>query len=137
MIKFENHYDEYAYRNASRKLDSSVVEDVLEGQWLMINDAGNMVISDGTKKSFIGTSSRRSGRDNISPSGKVSYLHGDFEISTDQFDSAGTYTASMTPLKVKAGGILTPWSVATDKVNQIEAYSVVAPVDAFIRIIKA
>lgn len=136
MIKVDNHFDEYAYRVATRSLDSSVVSDVLEGQWVMITDAGTIVISDGTRKSFINTSSRRSGRDTITPSGKVTYLHGSFELSTDQYDTGGTYVG-MTPLKVKAtGGVLMPWVSGTDAANKIEAYAVGAPVAGYLRIVK-
>jgi hypothetical protein len=75
----------------------------------------------------------RDGRDTVTVSGKAQYLMGCFEVTTDQFDGAGTYHA-MTPLKVKAGGVLTPWVTGTDKVELIEAYALGVPADGFIRI---
>ncbi len=132
MIRFENRFDEYAYRVATRELDPSV-DTLIEGQWVTIKN-GKIVISDGTQKSFMVTTSRRPGRDNISMSNKATYLHGNYEVTTDQFDTTAVY-GDMTPLKVNEDGILTVWNADEDSVHQIEAYAVQPPVDGFIRII--
>ena len=131
MIKFHNRYDEYAYRVSTRDLDPSVVE-LEEGTWVTLNAKGNIIVSDGTQKSFISIASTRTGRDTITPSGKGGYLMGHAELSVDVFDPAGDYSAPMTPLKV-VNGQLTPWEV-TDGAHKIEAYSIGAPVDGFLRI---
>lgn len=136
MIKFENRYDEYAYRVATLELDPSV-SSVEEGQWVTISD-GKIVISDGTKKSFMVIGSKRVGRDQVSgvPVKQVAFLHGPFIVATDKFDAAQTYN-DMTPLKVTTGGILTPWVSGTDSPDKIVAYAMGAPVGGFLRIISA
>ena len=130
MIKFHNRYDEYAYRVSTRDHDPSVTE-LIEGTWVTLNEQGKIIVSDGTKKSFISIASTRTGRDTITPSGKGGYLMGHAELSTNVFDPTGTYGA-MTPLKVE-NGVLTPWE-AEDGSHRIEAYSIGAPVDGFLRI---
>lgn len=130
MIKFENRFDEYAYRLAMFEVDPSVTE-IEEGQFVTLKN-GKLVISDGTKKSFIAIGSMRKGRDQIGgvPVKKIAVLYGNYVLSTDQFDPSGTYS-DMTPLTVGNGGKLKP-AAGNDKVV---AYSVAAPVDGFLRII--
>jgi len=134
MIRFENRLDEYAYRVAVRPLDDSVTE-LEEGQWVTINDSGKVVISDGTKKSFLCISSKRAGRDQISGKSvkKVTYYFGVFEVTVSNFDTAETYGA-MTPLCVNADGVLTPYDPANATPWLIAAYSLGAPVNGELRI---
>ncbi len=143
MIKFEGRFDEYAYRIATRKLSSTVTE-LTEGQWITLDSNGEVVISDGSKKSFMVISSKREGRDNITGNGgRATYLMGHFEVTTDQFDGAGSYDY-MTPLVVDANGLLTPATTMTANTttgaikgntpDQIVAYALGAPVDGFLRI---
>jgi hypothetical protein len=137
MLKFEGKFDEYAYRVANMELDDSVAT-LDEGQWITKNN-GKIVVADGTKKAFLVIGSKRTGRDQIGgkPIKGISFLHGSFfGIKTDQFDDAGTYN-EMTPLKVKAGGVLTPWVTGTDKVEQLEAYALGAPVGGVLAICSA
>ena len=134
MIKFEGRFDEYAYRIASGELDPTVTV-LTEGQWVTRQN-GRVVIADGTKKSWLCTTSSRPGRDQLG--GKVikqiSFLHGSFYgLKVDQFDPTGTY-GEMTPLKVKAGGVLAPWVDGTDKVTNLVAYSLGAPKNGFLTI---
>jgi hypothetical protein len=134
MIKFESRFDEYAYRIANGELDPSVTN-LIEGQWVTKNN-GKVVIADGTKKAWLCITSKRVGRDQLS--GKViqqvSFLHGAFfGLKVDQFDAAGTYN-ELTPLKVKAGGVLTPWVAGTDSPENIVAYALGAPVGGFLAI---
>jgi hypothetical protein len=133
MINKENRFDEYSYRVAYRQL-SSTVTSLEEGQWVTIVN-GEIVISDGTQKSFICTSSNRSGRDQISgkPVRKAAYLLGTFELSVTNFDPLGTY-GDMVPLKVTTDGILTDGVPGTDI---IEAYAMGLPVAGVLRICSA
>ena len=135
VIKFENRFDEYSYRVATRYIDPSVTR-LEEGQWVTLNDQGKVVISDGSSKSFIATGSKREGRDQVGGRAvqKVSYLHGVFELSVDNFDPAGDYASNpITPLKVVAGGILAPWN-AGDGAEKIEAYAIGQPSGGYLRI---
>ena len=136
MIIRENRHDEYAYRVAAFELDPSVTR-LEEGQWVTLQN-GKLVIADGTKKAFIATGSKRAGRNQVGgvPVKQVSILVGGFILTVDQFDATGTY-GELTPLKVKAGGILTPWISGTDKAEQIVAYSVNEPLAGSLRIISA
>ena len=54
--------------------------------------------------------SKRPGRDQVSGKGirKIAYLFGHYIVATDQFDAAGDYSNSMTPLAVGDGGVLKP-----------------------------
>ena len=137
MINFENRFDEYAYRVAYRMLDDSVTE-LEEGKWITVNDEGKIVISDGTKKSFLCLTSKRAGRDQLSGKSvrKVSYLLGVTEVTVTNFDPAGTYGA-MTPLCVNASGDLTPYDPMAATPWLIAAYSLGAPVNGELRICTA
>ena len=138
MIKFENRFDEYAYRVAYRELDNSVTE-LEEGKWITINDQGKVVISDGTQKSFLCKTSLRAGRDQISGKSvrKASYYLGVFEVTVTNFDPAETYGA-MTPLCVNADGDLTPYVEGeSGQPWLIAAYSLGAPVNGELRICTA
>jgi len=138
MINFENRFDEYAYRVAYRMLDDSVTE-LEEGKWVTVNEHGKVVISDGTKKSFLCISSQRPGRDQISGKSvrKVTYLLGVLEVTVTNFDPAETYEA-MTPLCVNADGDLTPYVEGeSGQPWLIAAYSLGAPVNGELRICTA
>ena len=134
MLKLENRFDEYSYRVANFDLDPTVTS-LKEGQWVTIT-GGKLTIADGTKKAFIATGSHRAGRDQVAgiPVKKIAILVGTFILTTDQFNTGGTYT-DMTPLMVTTGGILTP--VVTPATDRCVAYAVGAPVNGFIRIISA
>ena len=137
MIKFENRFDAYAYREATKVLSSGIIASGFEeGQWITLDADGQIVLSDGGKKSFIVTTSKREGRDLVSTNAvqKGTFLLGAYEITVQNnpnsatdtaFDSTATY-AVMDPLKVTTGGILTSWVSGTDTVDQIAAY-VAAP----------
>jgi hypothetical protein len=139
MIKVEARFDEYAYRVADALLDSSVTT-VEEGQWVTFNAAGNLVVAGAdAPKSFLVIGSKRAGRNQVAgvPVKKVSYLHGVFRLKVSNFDPAGTYAATMTPLKVIAGGILAPWVSGTDNASLIVAWAQGQPVDGYLSIFSA
>lgn len=137
MIKFENRFDAYAYREATKVLSSGIIASGFEeGQWITLDADGQIVLSDGNMKSFIVTTSKREGRDLVSTNAvqKGTFLLGAYEITVQNnpnsatdtaFDSTATY-AVMDPLKVTTGGILTSWVSGTDTVDKIAAY-VAAP----------
>jgi hypothetical protein len=133
MINKENRFDEYSYRVAYRQL-SATVTSLEEGQWVTIVN-NEIVISDGTQKSFICTSSNRPTRDQIGgkPVRKAAYLLGTFELSVTNFDPLGTY-GDMAPLKVTTDGVLTDGIPGTDI---IEAYAIGVPVAGVLRICSA
>lgn len=124
MIRKQNRFDEYAYRVANKRLSDSVVT-LEEGQWVTLDTNGELVIATGTQKAFIVIGSKRDGRDMVGGKSvrKVSYLKGNFEFDVTNFDPAGDYSTSpITPLKVTAGGILTP--AITPATDIIEAYAI-------------
>jgi hypothetical protein len=138
MIKFEDRYDDYAYRVGQDTLADTVTGDLEEGQWVTYDTSGNLVISDGSLKSFLAIGSKRDGRNQVGgvPVKKISYLFGAYGLWTDQVNAEGTYTAAVTPLKVTTGGILTPWASATDAANLIAAYAIGGLTDdGFLRIV--
>ena len=128
MLKKENRFDSYAYRISSRPLDASVTT-LEEGQWVTLNASGKVIVSDGTKKSFMALSSKRDGRDNLGAGQNCTYVYGHGEFSTNMVDAAQTY-APMTALKVTTGGKLT---VATAS-DTIVAYALSPILDGFVRI---
>lgn len=136
MIRFENRFDSNAYRVANIPL-ASTVETVEEGQWVTFK-GGALTVADGTeKKSWLCIGSKRTGRDQVSGKiiHKVSFLVGAFGLSVSNFDTEGTYTDDVTPLKTKAGGILTPVTGSGSEI--IVAYALGKPVNGFLRIFSA
>lgn len=135
MIKFENRFDEYAYRVAQFPLDDSITS-IEEGTWVTITGGKVVPATVATKKAFIAIGSKRAGRDQISGkiTKKISFLSGHFILSVDKFDAAKTY-GDLTPLKIDANSVLTP--TVTDDGALVVAYSVGAPVGGYLRIISA
>ena len=134
MIRFENRFDEYAYRVSSLPLAANAK--VEEGQWVTIKD-GEVVLANGTeKKAFLAIGSNREGRDQVAGRivRKISFLVGDFMLKVSNFDSGKTYN-SMSPLKVKGDGNLT--LSETPETDTVVAYALGAPVNGFLRIVSA
>ena len=133
MIRFENRFDEYAYRVASLPLAASAK--VEEGQWVTVK-SGELVLANSTdKKAFIAIGSNREGRDQVAGKfmRKISFLVGDFMLTVNNFDTAKSY-ADMTPLKV-VNGNLAP--VESESTETVVAYALGAPVNGFLRIVSA
>lgn len=95
-------YLQNAHRLSLYDLDESVTE-IQAGQLFQLNDQGKWVYADGTKKAYptlneryagkgLGLQSERlEGRDNVSRTGKIACLKGNYEIGTDQFDKDASY----------------------------------------------
>ena len=133
MIRFENRFDEYAYRVASLPLAADAR--VEEGQWVTVKN-GELVLAKSTdKKAFIAIGSNREGRDQVAGKfmRKISFLVGDFMLTVNNFDTAKTYT-DMTPLKVVDGNLA---PVESAEAATVVAYALGAPVNGFLRIVSA
>lgn len=95
-------YIQKAHRLSLYDVDSSVTN-VYAGQLFQLNDSGKWVYADGTRKAYPTLNNRYAGsgiglqgelidgRDDVSRAGKLSCLMGNFEIGTDQYDTAATY----------------------------------------------
>lgn len=133
MIRFENRYDEYAYRVASLPLAAGVV--VEEGQWVTVKNGELVLATTEDKKAFLAIGSNRKGRDQVA--GKflrnISFLVGDFMLTVNNFDTTKSYS-DMTPLKV-VNGNLAP--VETPASETVVAYALGAPVNGYLRIVSA
>lgn len=131
MIKFENRFDEYAYRVATLELDPSV-QTLEEGQFVTVKD-GKLILANKTdKKAFIATGSHRVGRDQIAGKAvkKVAFLVGASILTITNFNAGETY-GDMTPLTVDKG-VVTPKKAETDL---IVGYSLAKPVSGGLRIL--
>ena len=131
MIRFENRFDEYAYRVATLPLGDNVK--VEGGRWITIK-GGKIVIANKTDaKAFMAIGSNREGRDQVA--GKfiknISFLVGDFMVTVDTFDKTKTY-GDMTPLTA-VDGVLAP----AGENETVLAYCLGAPKNGFIRIVNA
>lgn len=96
-------YIQNAHRLSLYDLDDSV-DEIHAGQLFQLNDEGRWVYADGTRKAYptlndrfrgkgLGLQSERlEGRDNVSRTGKIACLKGNYEIGTDQYDRSATYT---------------------------------------------
>lgn len=132
MIRFEGRFDEYSYRVATMPLHETCTE-VEEGQFVTIKEGKLALAGADSVKSFIAIGSKRAGRNQVAGKacGNISFLHGNFILSVDQFDKSGTYLDDMTPLAV-ADGILTP---ATEANATVVAHAIGAPKNGFLKII--
>lgn len=132
MIKFENRFDEYAYRVASLPLAKNV-ERVEEGQWVTVKNNELVLATGAEAKAFLCIGSKREGRDQVAGKflQKVSFLVGTFVLSVNNFDTAKTYGPNMTDLAVNADGNLTP---ATEG-SKVVAVAFGAPVGGYLRIV--
>ena len=122
MLKKMDRFIGNAYSIANLELKTT--GEVEEGTWVTIDTDGKLIVSDGTKKSFLLTGSQRTGRDQTANGlfKGVSIIHGHFYgLNTDKFDNTKTYVP-MTALIVTTNGVLTP---ATGAIGEIvEAYAI-------------
>lgn len=121
------------YYQNSHRIDRNVaaaVTNVDPGQLFQFNAKDELEYADGTKKAYPTLNSRYpgqglglqgerlEGRDNVSRTGKITVLKGNFEIGTDRYDKAATYTAGA-PLVADANQNVTlfidgthkPWNI--------------------------
>jgi hypothetical protein len=92
-----------AHRMSEIDVDAAVIN-IYAGQLFQLNDQRKWVYADGTRKAYptlndrfpgqgLGFQGERlEGRDNVSRTGKITVLKGNFEIGTDQYDKDATYT---------------------------------------------
>jgi hypothetical protein len=132
-------YIQKANRLSLNKIAPSVTT-VRAGQHFHLDDNGEWVYADGTRKSYptlnnrfqgagLGSQGERlEGLDDVSKAGKLSVLAGNYEIGTDQFDATKTYTYGAA-LKVTANGQVTLF-VALDKPEFIAGYVTGVPAEA-------
>lgn len=138
-------YIQNAHRLSLYDVDDSVTE-IRAGQLFQLNAEGRWVYADGTKKAYptlndryagegIGLQGERlEGRDNVTRTGKIACLRGNFELGTDMYDKAATYTPGM-PLVPAAGGVLAPFPATGGDPSLIVGYVTRAPesADDFLR----
>lgn len=134
MIKFENRFDDYAYRVASVELDDSVTE-LNEGQFVTFKGGKVAKATADSVKAFIAMGSVRKGRDQVSGRivRKISVLVGPWILSVDTFDAGKSYSNDMTALTVNESGNLTPVTAS----EKVVAYAIGAPQNGFLRIVSA
>lgn len=102
-IDLKQSYIQKAHRLSLNDVDSSVTT-IHAGQLFQLNNSGKWVYADGTRKAYPTLNNRYAGqglglqgeilegRDDVSRAGKLACLMGNFEIGTDQYDTAATYT---------------------------------------------
>lgn len=125
MLSQQN-YITNAHRLSFYEVDASVTN-IYSGQLFQLNAEGKWVYADGTKKAYptlndrfpgegLGLQGERlEGLDNVSRTGKIACLKGNYEIGTDQYDKDATFVygapvvPSTDPLKK---GLVTPYDSA-------------------------
>lgn len=95
-------YDKKAFRFSEYNVAKSV-GDIHPGQLFQLNDDSEWEYADGTRKAYptlnkrypgkgYGSQNERiEGRDDVTQTGKISCLSGNFEIATDQFDKQAAF----------------------------------------------
>jgi hypothetical protein len=131
------------FQNAHR-LDrpiAAAVTNIQPGQLFQLNANGEFEVADGTKKAYPTLNSRfpgqglgrqgerLEGRDDVSRSGRIAVLKGNFEIGTDQYDKTKTF-AYGAPVVPGAGGKVIPFVEGTHKVQNIVGHVTHVPTDA-------
>lgn len=121
---------------------SSNVKEVHEGQHFHLDENGEWDYADGSKKSYptlnarfagegMGPQGERlEGRDDVSRAGKLACIKGNYEIGTDQYDDAVTYTHGA-PLVVSKDadkkGKVTLFEAGTDAAHLIVGFVTQVP----------
>lgn len=136
MIKFDSRYFNNAHRISDVNLSAGVAT-LYDGQWLMKDANGEMVLHDGSAtKGYITISSKYgdpvsnigrpitedpAGRDNVTSTGRVTVLIGPYRLATDQYE-AGAYNAG-DALVISPNALLRPYdSVGGDTPDMICAW---------------
>lgn len=131
------------FQNAHRidRPVAAAVTNIQPGQLFQLNANGEFEVADGTKKAYptlnsrfpgqgIGRQGERlEGRDDVSRSGRIAVLKGNFEIGTDQYDTTKTYVSGA-PLVPGPGGKVIPFVEATHKAWNIVGHVTHVPTDA-------
>ena len=137
MLK-KDMYEKKAFRLSLYEVDDSVGE-IQDGQFFSLNNLKKWVYADGTRKAYpslnrrfagkgLGPQKERlEGRDDVSRTGKIAVLAGNYEIATDQFDKDASFEGGQA-LYVSTDptnkGLLTPFdeSNAAHKAHLIVGY---------------
>lgn len=102
MLK-KDMYEKKAFRLSLYDVDDSVKE-IHDGQFFQLNDQSKWVYADGTRKAYPSLNRRYAGkgfgpqkerlegRDDVSRSGKIAVLAGNYEVATDQYDKDASFT---------------------------------------------
>lgn len=102
MLK-KDQYEKKAFRLSLYDVDPSVTE-IHDGQFFQLNDQGKWVYADGTRKAYPSLNRRYAGagfgpqqerlegRDDVSRTGKIACLAGNYEVASDQYDKDASYT---------------------------------------------
>lgn len=135
MIR-EPNYIQKAHRLSLYRIAASVT-DVFPGQHFHLNDDSEWEYADGTRKSYPTLNSRYAGqgygdqgellegKDDVTRSGKIACLKGNFEITTDQYDKLETYTPGQA--LVAKNSVVAPYVKNTDDPALIVGYVTVSP----------
>lgn len=101
MLK-KDMYEKKAFRLSLYDVDDSV-EEIHDGQFFQLNDQSKWVYADGTRKAYpsllrryagkgLGPQKERlEGRDEVSRTGKLAVLGGNYEIASDQYDKDASF----------------------------------------------
>lgn len=141
MAMAETNYFQNAHR-IDRPVASSV-GNVQMGQLFQFNAQDQFEVADGTKKAYPTLNSRYAGaglgpqgerlegRDDVSRTGRIAVLKGNFEIGTDQYDTTKTYTIgeALKP-STTTHGFVTPWVSGTDSPALIVGFVTHVPTSA-------
>lgn len=123
MAIAQTNYLQKAHRLSEYNVSATVGE-IHAGQFFHLDDNGEWVVADGTRRAYPTLNNRFSGaglgpqferlegRDDVSRSGKIACLFGGYELGTDQYDDTQTFEVG-TALTVGANGQLTPYLKAS------------------------
>lgn len=137
MAIAQENYVQKAHRLSYYNVSPNVT-DIQAGQLFHLNDDGEWDYADGTRKAYptlnnrfpgqgMGPQGERlEGRDDVSRTGKISCLKGNYELGTDQFDDTKTYKPG-SALGVVTPGKLTLYDDATMKPEFIVGYVTQVP----------
>lgn len=114
----QNIYHQKAHRLSGNRVSETVGE-IQAGQFFHLNDEGEWVYADGTRRAHPTLNERWAGkgrglqmellegRDNVSRVGMITCLKGNYELGTDQFDKTASFTHGQ-PVTTVKGGLLAP-----------------------------
>lgn len=136
-IDLQNMYVQKAHRLSLYRVSDSVTN-IFAGQLFQLDENNEWEYADGTKKAYpvfnnrfpgsgIGQQGERlEGRDDVSRTGKITCLKGNYEIGTDQFDNTKTFVNGE-PIVAGPNGKAIPYVEATHKTWKIVGFVTQVP----------